>query len=64
MQNLYNARITEDDPLTLDEEYEIQRIRALPEALQPLAVEYHLNTYQALPPYTERFQQTKKQEEA
>ncbi len=47
-------RITEE-PLTLDEEYEQQRINAMPEPLQRLAVLHHLDQYEATPSYTDRY---------
>ena len=52
--------ITEDDPLTLDEEYELQRILSLPENLQHLAIEHKQNQFDAMTPYTERFDQRPK----
>ncbi len=47
-------RITEES-LTLDEEYERQRINAMPEPLQCLAVLHHLDQFEAVPPYVDRY---------
>lgn len=46
-------RITEDDPPTLDEEYEIQRIASLPPRQQEMAIESLINRFNATPSYVE-----------
>lgn len=48
------SHITEDDPDTLDEEYEQSRISQLPEALQRLAITHHLDQWEAEPSIVER----------
>ena len=52
-------RITEE-PLTLDEEYEQQRINAMPEHLQHLALLHHVDQFEATPSYTGRYQPAEK----
>jgi len=42
-------RITEDDPLTLEEEYELQRINSLPPRQQQMAIESLVNRFNATP---------------
>lgn len=43
------------DDTTLDDEYEQQRLNALPESLQELAYLHHLDQFEATPSYVERF---------
>jgi hypothetical protein len=47
--------ITEDDPTTVEEEWEAQRIASLPENLQRYAVEHKQNELDATPAYFDRF---------
>jgi hypothetical protein len=46
-------RIT-NEPETLDEAYEAQRINNLPTALQPLVALHHLDQLEATPSYAEQ----------
>jgi hypothetical protein len=48
---------TYTDDTTLDDEYEQQRLDALPEELQELAYKHHLDQFEAVPSYVGRYQQ-------
>ncbi len=54
LYQLENDTITENDPMTMDEEYEVLRIARLPENLQQPAVEGKLNQFNAIPSYVEQ----------
>jgi hypothetical protein len=58
-QHPSSHRITEE-PLTLDEEYEQQRINAMPEPLQRLALLHHMDQFEATPPYVDRYRPASK----
>ncbi len=55
-------RITEE-PLTLDEEYEQQRLNALPESLQRLVLLHHTDQFEAVPSYVQRYRPSSQHEE-
>jgi hypothetical protein len=43
------------DDTTLEDEYEIMRLDALPPDLRDLAARHTIDQFQAVPPYVERF---------
>ncbi len=54
MNTFTNDEITEDDELTMDEQYEARRILSLPENLQTYAIEHKQNELDAMPSYFDR----------
>jgi hypothetical protein len=47
--------LTPTDDTTLDDEYEISRLNALPPDLRDLAAQHAIDQFQAVPSYIERF---------
>jgi hypothetical protein len=58
---MIDQRLITEEPETMDEMYERLRIEALPEPLQQLVLAHHLDQFEAVSSYVERFLSEEKQ---